>query len=805
MRTINRIVVFICLLGGLLAAPDLAYAQDIQVQRATKTVTIGSKQFYMHHVKAGETLYAISKAYQVSQDEILNFNPDVKTHGLQAGMVIGVPAEEEKSQASEAEVAKPVEVSKPVEVVKPVEENKPVEVVKPVEEPKKEVVEPALKTIEDTIVEIGGKRYVMHYVKPGETVWGLSHAFHVTEEQILSKNPEVKDGLKAGMVIGIPVLEEEKNDEEQVSHNVTAGSDEEKESSIEAGNQENEGQGRVIPPVSDDDEYFDGYVIHTVKKAEKTKTLARDWNVSLEEFRQLNPSVGSRVFVGQKVLIPYHPSQGDDATQEHLAEEKPVVDEPIVENPVTEPSGDVAADVSTEPQTAPETEPENPSGNLIYSTEKPLDCYIAKSNAERTFRVALMVPLYLDEVDKVDTSRERAEKTKKSRSMRFLQFYEGFMMAVDSLTAHEGLRLNLSVMDVTENTAGAEAAVEKLRGQEVDLIVGPFFSKSFAVVQEYAATQGIMIVNPLSERESVVADAPNVLKLKPGKQSMVTELRDLLRIRYPKAKVTLMTPSNVKDSTMVQALEQMLTQAVPQEVQLTNTEMVELITRESQRRKMGKRVLSNLEVEGQIFSTKALEARPNEVTVFQNPFRHITYSDSEIKSFKEGLSSARENVLIAYGEDLVFATKILNNINKSAGSYPITLIGLPQWSDFENLLVQNLLNMNAIYFDDHFVNYNDSAVLQFVDDFRSKYESEPDVYAFEGFDVGWYFLKALMAYGPHPMDCLPYYHLPQLHSSYYFNKSRMRDGLENRYWNIYQYDSQSVELKPVMIYSEREE
>ena len=74
-------------------------------------------------------------------------------------------------------------------------------------------------------------------------------------------------------------------------------------------------------------------------------------------------------------------------------------------------------------------------------------------------------------------------------------------MAVDSLTQNHGLRLDLTVIDVTENTAGAQEAVKKLRDNPVDIIIGPFFSKSFAIVQEYAAESSTMIVNPMSERE----------------------------------------------------------------------------------------------------------------------------------------------------------------------------------------------------------------------------------------------------------------------------------------------------------------
>ena len=818
---------FVLFLGGFLIAPGWVHAQDVQVKHAEKSVTIGSMQFWMHHVKPGETLSAIAKVYHVTVDQIMMYNPELKAGDIQSQMVIGIPVVEETEVTSQETKVETQET----EVKTQESEAKTQET----EAKKQDVVKTVPAVVRDTIVAIGGKRYVMHYVKQGETVWGLTKTFHVTEEELVKRNPEIKDGLKAGMVIGIPVVEEEERSqkeeersqkEEERSREAEVGSQDEEDRSretevksretevksqeTEVQSQETEVQSQevvapvptiTVPPLSDDDEYGDGYVIHTVKKAEKTRNLANAWNVSLEEFRQLNPSVGSRVFVGQKVLIPYQNTNVVETPEKENLE----VDEPVVEQHteelVTENVSDSANDLGVEPV----AEPEEPSGRLIYSDEKPLDCYSSDFHANKTYRVALMVPLYLNDIDKLDTSRERAEKTKKTRAMKFLQFYEGFMMAVDSLTNHYGLHLNLMVMDVNENISGAEAAVEKLRGEDVDLIVGPFFSKSFAVVQEYAASKGILVVNPLSERESVVADASNVLKLKPSLSSMVTELGDLLRTHYPKSKVTLMTPSKVKDSLTVQALEQMLIATVPQEVQLTNAEMLDLIAKESQRRKMGKRVLSNLEVEGQIFSTKALEAHPDDVTYFHNSFQHLTYSDSEISSFKKDLSSARENVLIAYGDDLVFATKVLNSINKSARQYPITLIGLPRWGDFENLLVQNLLNMNAIYFDDHFVNYNDSTVLQFVDDFRAKYESEPMDYAFEGFDVGWYFLKALMEFGAQPNDCLPYYHLPLLHSNYYFNKSRMRDGLENRYWNVYQYDSRAVELKPLPIYSEKED
>lgn len=604
------------------------------------------------------------------------------------------------------------------------------------------------------IVSISGKQYYMHHVKRGETLYSLSKAYHVTEAEIIKLNPEINElGLQADMVIGIPVVIVDEPQPEKPSVSTL--------------------------PISEDDEVGDGYIIHTAKEVWKTKRFVSEWGIDEDEFRMLNPSVGSRIFEGQKVLIPMPGVHAGDTlipvSPISVVEEDTV----IAENPDTRP--------------------------FVLPSEMPLECYASSANANKTYRVALLVPLYLSDIEKLDLSKERIEKTKSARVLKFLQFYEGFMMAADSLTEYYGMRLELTVIDVNENVAGAQEAVNQLRSEPVDLIVGPFFSRSFAVVQEYAQQHNIMIVNPMSERESILAGAPNVLKLKPSAQAVATELADMIKMHYPKAKVTLLVENSLGDSAVVNAIERALREAVAPEVQLSNAEMLEMIGKESRRRNMGKKMLSTLEVEGQIFSTRVLEENPNGVIYFNNPMLRLSSSESDISTFKNGLSSARDNVLIAYGSDIVFATTILNNVNKSAQKFPITLVGLPNWTEHDNLLVENLLNMNAIYFDDHFVNYNDSVVMDFVDSFREKYDCDPLPYAFEGFDVGWYFMNALMRYGSHALDCLPYYHLPLLSTRYYFGKSRNNDGLENRYWNIYQYDNQLIELKPIMIHSEEEE
>lgn len=673
----KRLLMFLVLLLWAVMLPTATVAQVV-VEKSTEIVEIGGKQYYMHHVKKGETLYSIAKVYEVEEEELKKLNPEIEKMGLQVDMVIGVPM---------------VVNEKPF--VTPANQDPPKT------EPK---MEPKIEPVPDTI-------------KPA---------------------PAAVDPRLANL------------------------------------------------PLSPDDEICDGYVIHTVKEAEKTRRLLRRWDVTEEEFRQLNPSVGSRVFVGQKVLIPVPFLSKNDIPAIEMGNDT------IPADTLTGMIGDQLVSDSLVKDTIPDV--------FVLPAEKPESCYESEENAHRLYHVTLMVPLYLDDIDRLDLSKGRIERTKSTKSLKFLQFYEGFMMAVDSLTSYYGLNLELSVFDVHEDVSTAQAAMRELENEEIDLIVGPFFSKSFALVQEFAQNRGILIVNPMSERESILENADNVVKLKPNERSMVSTLADLIQIKYPKAKVTLIVENRERDSAMVNLLERTLEEVVSPEVTLTNEEMIDLIGRESQRRKMGKRVLTTLEVEGQIFSTKSLYEDLDGESYFENHFQSLSFS--ELEEFRRGLSSARDNILIAYGKDIVFATKILNTVNKSTKAYPITLIGLPNWSEFDNLLVPNLLNMNAIYFNSHFVDFNDSTAYDFIEAFRTEYGSEPIDYAYEGYDVAWYFLNALMRFGPNAAECLPYYHPRLLQARYYFTKKRYEDGLENRYWNMYQYDNNLIELKPVRIYPE---
>jgi LysM repeat protein len=115
-----------------------------------------NEEFLLHEVQAKETLYAISKRYDITLDALLNANPEIRENGLKAGSTVKIP------------VAK----------VKDKEES-------------------AIQSAAPNDLET-------HTALKGETIYSISKSFNVQMDELLKENPMLAEGLKEGMVVRIP-------------------------------------------------------------------------------------------------------------------------------------------------------------------------------------------------------------------------------------------------------------------------------------------------------------------------------------------------------------------------------------------------------------------------------------------------------------------------------------------------------------------------------------------------------------------------------------------------------------------------
>jgi len=121
---------------------------------STKKVVIDGKSFYLHTVKPGETLYAISKAYNILQRDIVFNNPEALDGTINAGQELKIPVKSEDT-------------------------------------PTAGLLQSAL--------------FIYHIAEKGQTVYWITQNYDITQEELYKYNPDLEhSALQAGQVITIP-------------------------------------------------------------------------------------------------------------------------------------------------------------------------------------------------------------------------------------------------------------------------------------------------------------------------------------------------------------------------------------------------------------------------------------------------------------------------------------------------------------------------------------------------------------------------------------------------------------------------
>ena len=202
-----------------------------QQKKETSTET-EDIQFITHTVKRKETLYRLSKDYNVEIDEIKRFNKHLYSEELKRGEEILIP--QRKKAAGNTELASSRELDIPKAVNQEISETRehvvlPKETkygiarkygitVKELEElnPKVDVLKPGVMIrvgtdVLDEPVILTDEVFEFYEVKPKETLFGLSRKFDVSQDSLMSLNPALEDGLKIGMVLKVPNTDDEDN------------------------------------------------------------------------------------------------------------------------------------------------------------------------------------------------------------------------------------------------------------------------------------------------------------------------------------------------------------------------------------------------------------------------------------------------------------------------------------------------------------------------------------------------------------------------------------------------------------------
>ncbi|MCD6354194.1 MAG: LysM peptidoglycan-binding domain-containing protein [Prolixibacteraceae bacterium] len=396
-------------------------------------------------VKSGETIYSLTKKFHVSENEILFYNPGAKN--LKAGAKIYLP----KAKGT-----------------------------------------PAVQESIQTATQTG--QFFEHILESGETMYGITRKYGVTQQELMALNPVLEKAFPAGVTIKIPVKEATRL--------------------------------QVLPK---NDEAFNK---HLVQKGETLYGLSAKYNLPITGIKKFNPVLEKRNLVyGETILIPRKTEadieqfMGENKTDSALL----VKDFYKVEVPVEIPE-------SCRP------EKQSPFLYKPYEVALFLPLFLEANDTlnKKEETVELQDSLSQSEMV-VDTSEIDTLIDKKKRedlfkgfyrgSENFLQFYEGVLTAVDSMQ-RAGMNIHLSVFDTQRNLDSVRQFIFTDSFLETDLIIGPVYGEVQKEVAEIAFKNRIPMISPLASRSGLINSNPYFYQVNPSRNYLASETAEMVAEEY---------------------------------------------------------------------------------------------------------------------------------------------------------------------------------------------------------------------------------------------------------------------------------
>lgn len=589
-------------------------------------------------------------------------------------------------------------------------------------------------------VIIGGKAYYIHVVDTSQTLYSISRAYNVSTEVITRENPSAVYGIRIGQALKIPVIDAEKAEEEKDTERYNYHILQKGESiyalsrkydvSVDMIIDANPGINIYDLPVGtelaiprkqfmEQAEYFKtdepGIILHRVEEGDNFSSLARKYNVNVRDIRRVNRGL-------------LFPREGE------------MIRIPVNTEELRQPFMQTNTDTLTDEK-------------LTYLFDgTPVD-YTPVDRLNGKINVTLMLPLFLDENSRrtyVDSSGydsqgrrryravERPEEWIYPRSELFVEFYEGALIALDILK-QKGLDIEMQVFDTMRDSLRVARFLETGRLRDADLIIGPVYADNLEQVARYARRYRIPVVSPLaSQNREVLRLNPYLFKVQPSKDviqdAMAEEISD-----YYDYNLVFVHTDTVWSANLSREFKDKIYRRLRLKVPFSDINFREVF-----------------------FTSRS------------------SYNDT-INIIDHAMTRDKPNLLILASDDEAVMSEVIVNVHTLLRKYDIKLIGYPDIRWLDNLDPMYFYELGIMLYTPNWVDYSQDDVKRFLQKYREYFKMEPPLrsYAWQGYDIMYYFMSGLAIHGSEFMY-RPSMHKPDLlQVDYNFTRTGLMNGFEN--------------------------
>lgn len=518
--------------------------------------------------------------------------------------------------------------------------------------------------------------YILHTIEKGQSLYSIASMYGVSQADIVKMNPGSDEKIYIGHTLRIP-----RN---------TTGSQKETFHTIEAGetlyrltvkynvsakaicdanpglSAENFRIGQVIripapdetPVVSDIDNSSKtadaaGEIpaavqsrcrdMHKVKRKETIYSISKEYGITEAELIEANPELKgkNKIKKGSFLCIPY---------------------------PTT-----TANTGNAKPQTIP-------TNNELFSENK--------KEAERisTIKAAVILPFLPDAASR-------------SESARMVEYYEGFLMAVDSLK-RSGTSIDLYTYNSGANVNSLNDILSKNEMKNMDIIFGPLQQQQIKPLADFAKKNDIRLVIPFTSKDNTVFRNPAIYQINTPQSYLYSEVYDHFVRQFPNANVIFIEAnSKTKDKA----------------------DFIKGLKDELRNRSIPMATLDE---------------------------------DASVEALKSALKTGRENIFIpTSGSNLVLIKCLpqLTLLVRENPEFSIHMFGYPEWQTYTKDHLESFFELDTYFYSSFYTNDLFPAAKNFTRNYRRWYGKDMDErypkYGMLGFDTGYFFLKGLARYG----------------------------------------------------------
>ena len=729
-----RKILGFCTLILFVSLVNISIAQE---NNTSKPVSIDGKTYIMHPVNAGETLYSIGKKYGIEALIIVNNNPQLVS-GLKTGDVLKIPVESQEHispldalskipqrfvthDVKRRETLYSISRKYGVTIDDILNFNPGIGQLRKGEKLRVPQWDKAMEGIDDPKqTPVQANEFIIHEVVAGETLFAISRKYGITVKQIQELNPDV-EGLKPGMKLKISSLQQ------------------------------------TVQPVEKRTQIVsEEFVNHTIISGETLYSLSRKYNVPAERLVELNPILDGSFRTGTVIRIPVFPEVLHvDQYVQHTVRQgetlfrisqiyKVTTEELIKWNPFLEYRNVLAGDTLrlvsgiSGLQTLTDEEETGKAASTECDYKR-----ISKAN-QRAINIVMLLPLLIDSNNSINSdqllsnnfiifdqnmSPDSIQVIRDGRgpqvrfqgnSENFIHFYEGALLAIDSLK-QQGVTINLRVFDTEQKESRIRQLIATDRLRDADLIIGPVYPNEQKEVAEYAMKNQIPMVSPLSASDEIARSNPWFFQVNTPRNVINDITAKYLADKYSASNFIILRTGNQ-----------------------TNAQDNDLIM--------------------QIREKVTINSNGNK------NFSTYDFHKAGLAGLRQLVVKDKKNIIILTSGSEAEASVGLSNIHTLAPNYDITVIGTNRFTQFESINQEYFHDGQLEFLAPYWPDYTKEVTKSFVRKFRNYFKTEPNQFSMQGYDVTYFFAKAVSEFGRDFRNCLHTINPKLVQGNYRFEK-----------------------------------